>query len=97
MSPRLAATLAIPVLGLLFLLGGLAYLAKGVGGVEYRGRAYTEYSPADATTGFVATQDRIGNRQVFVPEDRVMAGAPPAILLQDADGDLTAYRLKTDK
>jgi hypothetical protein len=96
MSSRLAATLAIPILGLLFLLGGLAYLTDEVGGVEYRGRAYVEHSPANVTTGFVATPDRIGNRQVFVTE-RQVPGAPPTILLQDADGSLTAYRLKTDK
>jgi hypothetical protein len=55
-----------------------------------------EHSPANVTTGFVATPDRIGDRQVFVPE-RQVPGAPPTILLQDADGSLTAYRLKTDK
>ena len=41
-------------------------------------------------------RDRIGDRQVFVPARR-RQGPPPAILLQDADGELVAYRLKADK
>ena len=96
MSPRLAATLAIPLVGLLFLLGGLAYLTGEVGAVQYEGRAYQEAASASSTTGFVPTEDRIGNRQVFVPVRR-RPGPPPAILLQDADGELVAYRLETDK
>ena len=96
MSPRLAATLAIPLVGLLFLLGGLAYLTGEVGAVQYGGRAYEEAASASATTGFVPTEDRIGNRQVFVPARR-RQGPPLAILLQDADGELMAYRLKSDK
>ena len=96
MSPRLAATLAIPLVGLLFLLGGIAYLTGEVGAVQYQGRAYEETASASSTTGFVPTVDRIGNRQVFVPARR-RQGPPPAILLQDADGELVAYRLKTDK
>jgi hypothetical protein len=96
MSPRLAATLAIPLVGLLFLLGGIAYLTGEVGVVQYQGRAYEEAASASSTTGFVPTENRIGNRQVFVPERR-REGPPSAILLQDADGELVAYRLKADK
>jgi len=96
MSPRLAATLAIPLVGLLFLLGGLAYLTGEVGAVQFRSRAYEEAASASSTTGFVPTEDRIGNRQVFVPARR-RQGPPLAILLQDADGELVAYRLKADK
>jgi hypothetical protein len=95
-STRLAATLAIPVVGLLFLLGGLAYLTGEVGVVQYDGRAYEESASAIATTGFVPTEDRIGDRQVFVPARRRQS-PPQAILLQDADGELVAYRLKADK
>jgi hypothetical protein len=96
MSPRLAATLAIPLVGLLFLLGGLAYLTGEVGAVRYDGRAYEEAASASSTTGFVPTADRIGDRQVFVPARR-RPGPPPAILLQDPDGELVAYRLKPDE
>ena len=96
MSPRLAATLAIPLVGLLFLLGGIAYLTGEVGVVQYQGRAYEEAASASSTTGFVPTENRIGNRQVFVPERR-RQGPPFAILLQDADGELVAYRLKANK
>jgi hypothetical protein len=95
-STRLAATLAIPFVGLLFLLGGIAYLTGEVGVVEYQGRAYEESASASSTNGFVPTEDRIGDRQVFVLARR-RPGPPPAILLQDADGELVAYRLKTDK
>ena len=96
MSPRLAATIAIPLVGLLFLLGGLAYLTGEVGVVQYQGRAYQEAASASSTTGFVPTDDRIGNRQVFVPARR-RQGPPAAILLQDADGELVAYRLEANK
>ena len=96
MSPRLAATVAIPLVGLLFLLGGIAYLTGEVGVVEYQGRAYEEAASASSTSGFVPTEDRVGNRQVFVPARR-RAGPPTAILLQDADGEVVAYRLKADK
>jgi hypothetical protein len=91
----LLAVLAIPVFGLLFLLGGLAYLSGEVGVVEYRGNGYEETAPAVSTSGFVPTDERIGERQVFVPARRV-GGPPPAILLQDADGTVTAYRLVAD-
>jgi hypothetical protein len=91
MSRRLLATIAIPLLGLLFLLGGLAYLTGQVAAVEYRGRAYEETGTVPSTRAYVPTPDRIGNRQVFVPE-RPGSGPPPAILLQSADGTLTAYR-----
>ena len=96
MSTRLAATLAIPFVGLLFLLGGIAYLTGEVGVVQYQGRAYAESASAISTTGFVPTEDRIDDRQVFVPARR-RPGPPPAILLQDADGELVAYRLQADK
>jgi hypothetical protein len=95
-STRLAATLAIPIVGLLFLLGGLAYLTGEVGVVEYRGRPYEESASTASTAGFVPTEDRIGDRQVFVPA-RQLPGPPPAILLQAADGEFVAYRLKADK
>jgi hypothetical protein len=95
-STRLAATLAIPLVGLLFLLGGIAYLTGEVGVVRYQGRVYEETASAISTTGFVPTEDRIGDRQVFVPARR-REGAPPALLLQDADGELVAYRLQADK
>ena len=96
MSARLLAALAIPLVGVLFLLGGLAYLTGEAGVVEYRGRAYEEAAPVSVTAGFVPTPDRIGNRQVFVPQ-RQLPGPPPAILLQAADGTLTSYRLKATK
>ena len=96
MSTRLAATLAIPIVGLLFLLGGLAYLTGEVGVVQYQGRAYEESASASSTSGFVPTEDRIGDRQVFVPARR-RPGPPPAILLQAADGELVAYRLQADE
>lgn len=73
MSTRLAVTLAIPLVGLLVLLAGIAFLADEGLTLEYRGVQYVggellERAPSTGARGAeaVPTDDTVGGRQVWL-------------------------------
>jgi hypothetical protein len=67
-STRLAVTLAIPVVGLLVLLAGIAFLADEGLTLEYRGVQYVGGEVLERAPGAeaVPTDDTVGGRQVWL-------------------------------
>ena len=91
MTTRLIMTMAIPLVGLLLLLGALAVVAGGDAKVTYADRTYTGGAIVPQPADLVPTDDRVREKQVWT---LARAAAPPAsVYLQRPDGRFERYDL----